>query len=75
METSIDPPADCKTGSLVCVKLEEGVDRTKMEKSEAPSMEGLENTDEKRGKKPKAESERSQEQRRRNRSITESVTQ
>lgn len=48
METPINPPDNSSHGSLVRVKQEEGVDRTKMEKCEAPRKGSLDNTGEKK---------------------------
>lgn len=61
METPIHHPDDCSRGSLVHVKQEEGVDRSKTEKCEAPRKGGLASTDEKRWKKSETESVTSKE--------------
>lgn len=61
METPINPPDKGSHGPLVRVKQEESVDRTKMEKCEAPIKGRLENTGEKRWKKSEAESDSSEE--------------
>lgn len=61
METSINPPHDSKQCSLVRVKQEEGLDRTKTEKCEAPKKESSGNTNEKGWKQHEAESNTGEE--------------
>lgn len=60
-ETPINPPNDSKQGSLVRVKQEEGVDRTRMEKCQSPRKGSSENTAEKRWKQCEAESDSDEE--------------
>ncbi|XP_075890904.1 lethal(3)malignant brain tumor-like protein 2 isoform X2 [Nelusetta ayraudi] len=60
-ETPINPPNDGKQGSLVRVKQEEGVGRTRMEKYHSPRKGSSENTAEKRWKQCEAESDSDEE--------------